>query len=919
MSSQIADVLADYKANVEALAEQLLAKYVEQLASARPAANAKEFNDPVWGTLYVNAFEVLVLDSPLLQRLRRIRQLGVAHLVYPGAVHTRFEHGLGVSHQVSQLAESLERHSVNSPGQGEHNRLDDWHIAILRLAAICHDTGHGVMSHVSENALDNDATCADIRLAFTDYLEDQKVRNLGEIASYFLLGSPAFGRMLTTAAELVPDGLPVIRQGQSQADKIKDYQTKLSRLIVGRAIDDEYPLIHELISGPFDADKLDYMSRDAMMCGLPVVTDIPRLIQKVRSRRLGQSELPAPIGATVRQNHSYVITGIARSGARTLDELSLARTLMFDKVYRHQKVRAAEAMVTGIFDQLLQVAGAPAAMLPFRVCDEELLGLTVRSAQDLLDLDEDQIQDNTIARHIRTAVDLAERLRRRELLSRCFAFSERMPLDPHRADAGRPAATQKLKSTIEDPRRRLDLVRLIVAEAAEIASVIGEPLPNSVVPEGDVIPYVWMSAPRTTDGTGKVGQIGHAWLIGSSEEELRQARDEYAETDLWSNSYVATRDLGLIFCPREIRRSMYLAAESVVRREFGLRVPRTMLAFAKQDAAALEVSRRALADSGWYDGKPHDLRPTPTVLTLANAAARLRALIVENLGGYQGPLTTDATGEARTESLLTPDRVANWIKQFPTDELAESALCMLEGVRHINRSYLNSALEDYLQQDSERGPSILVPFGQPKDSSSVLTYMVRDLGSRFDFELKPITDAVFMDQPIIMIDDYVGRGSAGIEILENWLGAVSTQELNQSRVEPLPARVRPELLKADITIVFANGKQEGAENLRNRAVALGFENLKTHIYNTDIPSLHSPTVIPDEGRRSRLIDFCRTQGAKAIMESGKSEAVSEERALGYGNDALLLVGSFNTPTATLTCIWKGSSVWTPLLPRLAKN
>jgi hypothetical protein len=92
--------------------------------------------------------------------------------------------------------------------------------------------------------------------------------------------------------------------------------------------------------------------------------------------------------------------------------------------------------------------------------------------------------------------------------------------------------------------------------------------------------------------------------------------------------------------------------------------------------------------------------------------------------------------------------------------------------------------------------------------------------------------------------------------------------------------------------MFANGKEEGAENLRARALELGFENLKVHIYNTDIPSLHSPAVIADDSKRASLLEFCRKQGRTAMLEAGKSEPVSGERALGYGNDALLLVGSF---------------------------
>ena len=72
---------------------------VEALPSLHEKAG-KEINDAVWRTISLTQFEVLILDSPLVQRLRRVRQLGVVHWVYPGAGHSRLEHCLGAVHQV---------------------------------------------------------------------------------------------------------------------------------------------------------------------------------------------------------------------------------------------------------------------------------------------------------------------------------------------------------------------------------------------------------------------------------------------------------------------------------------------------------------------------------------------------------------------------------------------------------------------------------------------------------------------------------------------------------------------------------------------------------------------------------------------------------------------------------------------------
>jgi hypothetical protein len=128
-------VLQDF---VFRFSEELLAGYTTAVASGALRTGAKEVNDAVWGTIALSPLEVLILDSPLLQRLRYIRQIGVSHWVYPCAGHSRFEHTLGVLHQTQQLIEAINHFSVTSTEQGivispathmrDHARFRSWSI-----------------------------------------------------------------------------------------------------------------------------------------------------------------------------------------------------------------------------------------------------------------------------------------------------------------------------------------------------------------------------------------------------------------------------------------------------------------------------------------------------------------------------------------------------------------------------------------------------------------------------------------------------------------------------------------------------------------------------------------------------------------------------------------------------------------------
>ena len=99
--------------------------------------------DPLWDTIRVDETATAIVDSPAFQRLRYIRQLGLAHLVYPGATHTRFDHALGVYHLARRALAVLRERAALA-------RVADADAALIPIAALLHDIGHYPFSHALE-------------------------------------------------------------------------------------------------------------------------------------------------------------------------------------------------------------------------------------------------------------------------------------------------------------------------------------------------------------------------------------------------------------------------------------------------------------------------------------------------------------------------------------------------------------------------------------------------------------------------------------------------------------------------------------------------------------------------------------------------------------------------------------------------
>jgi len=276
----------------------------------------KAFRDPVHDHIYLDKDQdkliLELISCPEVQRLRRIRQLGVSSFTYPGAEHSRFGHALGACHL---MAAALRATRSNQP---RFRILERTRLAAL-AAALLHDIGHGPFSHVLERQL------------FPDVPHDQWTTKL--------IANPQsiVNQVLRAKDASLPDAVVRLIEGRPPAS-----QSWLSCLVCSQ----------------LDVDRMDYLLRDSHFCGVGYGRyEVERILHTMRISRVPPVHVKQPVWL--------------EKGRTAIEEYIFARYYMYWNVYYHRTTRGYEELLKAIFRRASQVAKSDRKK--FGACSDALM------------------------------------------------------------------------------------------------------------------------------------------------------------------------------------------------------------------------------------------------------------------------------------------------------------------------------------------------------------------------------------------------------------------------------------------------------------------------------------------------------------------------------------------------------------------
>jgi len=933
--------------------------YLNQLGRPPVRTKPKVIKDGVWGMIEVDPSSVRLLDAPLLQRMRWIKQLGLTYLTYPSAEHTRFIHSLGMFRVVSRFMDIIaQRPSEDAAPSAPYTRWrpNPQHVRFLTHAAILHDVGHMPYSHVTESVMQADSalfkcgatSVEDFILEAEDALG--KSPKLAECLSLAVVLTPRFRRFyqdwVCTEAE--------------ESDALK-----IGALIVGIEPEPGLTGLANIISGTsIDADKIDYINRDAEACGIPVGVDVARLFLRSSFLDVRPPEIQRLRSLRNPPSRSEVVFVVNASGLDSIEEIGQARTTLYHRVYLHQTTRNAERLFAKAMHAAASntkkptisagVAAAHSSESPCRGLawfrSALLAGFSsaaekpvkLSDALEIWSMSDASLLNDLAASAIAEAAKLGSRLRSRQLPKRACAFGRNLcrlsaPIEqifPYmRTEEFRRLSKQIIGSRLDELRSKQlkgsaqrELEQEIAAEAGRLANLLKSFKDTAAAPELiSVLPMPSVEANR-----------GDCIIL---ENEQLSSTESSSVNDEQMEAADIVKSTGYVMCDEDWREITFVAARSVL---YARKQPLADIEFAPHsgpstivkaegrisldieavvrrvnlDKDKLNMTVRAAERAGYFVECPRLMPVTVADRTLDRVASLLASF--------------NGQGNWR----VTPESVRAFLAQFP-DPLRDGMADALLNMQLLGRAQLSELILGALAKIGLQGCKGFITGLSPDSGNRVRTEIEHELSATLKNDgwvfKKTIRD-VFSDAEtndrLVLLDDNVTSGSQAMCQFLAWAGVDRANWTSEQRAEvgieqtPLSFRDMNALRSMRLSVVTALGTGLAHTTLAAELPKLGLDKFDGLEFGKEMRSEFAlPPGLEDHMRAvgTSTLAWVRHGARDPGQLSADQLAVCNRDALGYGGAKALVSTPLNVPVGTLTALWcpgfyRGEP-WMPLLIR----
>lgn len=904
----------------------------EQVSLDAPSRSyrTKSIRDIIWGMVEFDSDALWLLDSPLVQRLRRVTQLGLTPLTYPTAAHSRFEHSIGVFATVGQLIDEISKNN-DKYKEGSYNGKTTELIAqspnkdeilLIKRASLLHDVGHGPYSHISEKLFSDEQdtdksplTLGGVRVSdlldlFREVygldggetsLEKADIltsgnKKLSEIIAAILLTSERFKKYYDSHCKTKAN-----LNGYHDLDNI-------SCLILGDPIVNTDLALPSLLHGAVDADKIDYMLRDATMCGINISIDKTRVILGAGIYLIDRKQDPLKTRNAPVEGKCKVFV-IDKFGGDTYEQIGLSRQSLYTRVYHHPLTRVAEMEFADHIISCRRNDKRFCEALDFWAMNEDEIALCGLASSDeqlfasslsfcqrslpkrALSVNADAVSGNS---SVSRSGSLAPQFRAASRNSRRFFIGETLieSLEDEQAGDLITRVSQEFMSALSESG-------LVKQQGELTVKILGRaPTSESILPETRLIDR---ENNKVIKSEFKLPSYLEAGLIPRNVLQVLTKSDEPELSAI----------AGSTFCMRLFLESTQIMLDGQrASRErddepFLLDVP-IFDWKAQQSFCKISEQKTINCLSELHRQNPSAPEfwlqlPVQVTEALSNIAIKF-----SEFNGGNSWRVTEASARA-------------FVRQFPVGLREEVVNVLSEDFELVGRDRITQELArviNDLRVDPDIQRIFMAPL-TPTSGHTALSYLKASSFSRPDgpeFFLKnSVIDALHhceANTAILLFDDHSASGTQASKQLLSYIGNNDGTERNIFQTK-LPGLLSRALREQPLYLAFAYLGNDGESQIRRTCSEMEF-NLMDVVGGTALAETSL-----DSKLTQGLKEFLRTVGTGLMLNKAlpcytgvKAENWSKElmtarqNALGYANFAGSLVTALNVPSSTLTAFWR---------------